>query len=119
MSQVRRAGSDTVVVTSLLANAKSLLETAAGSVEAGLEPDEWTVFVGPEGGLQMIAGAQHTLPALAADRGAAAAWQITRRAGAVRVEGLAGSDRCMLESRPASATLRRLVSDVRLYEVAA
>ena len=44
-------------VTILLENAKRLLETATDSVESGLGGGDWTVFIGPEGGLQMIAGA--------------------------------------------------------------
>jgi hypothetical protein len=119
LSQVRPPFSDTGGVTSLLHNAKQLLETAAGSVEAGLDTGDWTVFIGPEGGLQMIAGAEHALSSLTADRGATAAWSVSRQSGKVRVEGLAGTDHCVLESRPRSANLRRLVSDVRLYELAA
>lgn len=119
LSQVLPRRPDTVGVTSLLHNAKTLLETAAGSVEAGFDCGDWTVFVGPEGGLQMIAGADRTLASLRFDRGATAAWQITRHSGNVRVEGLAGSDHCVLESRPRGAALRRLVSDIRLYELAA
>ncbi len=106
-------------MTSLLHNAKTLLETAAGSVEAGLEAGEWTFFVGPEGGLQMIAGAEHALASLTSDRGATAAWRVSRERGRVRVEGLSGSDRCMLESRPSNGAMRRVVSDLRLYEMAA
>lgn len=106
-------------MTSLLQNAKELLETAAKSVEAGLDTGDWTVFIGPEGGLQLIAGSEHALDSLTADRGASAAWRISRQTGSVRVEGLAGTDHCVLESRPKTATLRRLVSDVRLYELAA
>ncbi len=106
-------------MTSLLHNAKQLLETAAGSVEAGLDTGDWTVFFGPQGGLQMVAGADHALASLSADRGASAAWRVSRQSGTVRVEGLAGTDHCVLESRPRAATLRRLVSDVRLYELAA
>ena len=106
-------------MTSLLQNAKELLETATGSAEAGLDTGDWTVFIGPEGGLQLIAGSEYALASLTADRGASAAWSISRQSGTVRVEGLAGTDRCILESSPRTATLRRLVSDVRLYELAA
>lgn len=119
MSQVRPSFSDTGCVTSLLDNAKKLLDTAAGSVEAGFEAGEWTVFVGPEGGIQMIAGAGQELAALTWDRGASAAWKVSRERGAVRVEGLSGSDRCMLESRPLNGIMHRVVSDLRLYEMAA
>ncbi|QOY87467.1 hypothetical protein [Paludibaculum fermentans] len=106
-------------MTSLLHNAKQLLETAAGSVEAGLDTGDWTVFIGPQGGLQMVAGADYALANLSADRGASAAWRVSRHSGTVRVEGLAGTDHCVLESRPRTATLHRLLSDVRLYELAA
>ena len=107
------------LVDALLSNARKLLETATDSVECGLGGGDWTVFIGPEGGLQMIAGTSTGLASLEWSRGATAAWQVSRSGGRVRVEGQAGRERCLLESQAKDGTARRLLNDCRMYELLA
>lgn len=106
-------------VDALLSNARKLLETATDSVECGLGGGDWTVFYGPEGGLQMIAGSAPELASLEWSRGATAAWQVSRSGGRVRVEGHSGDERCLLEARTSDGVTRRLLNDWRMYEVRA
>lgn len=100
-------------------NAARLLETASSASDAGLAGSDWTVFIGPEGGVQMVAGATESLESLAWSRGARSAWQILNRETSVRVEGWQGGRRCMLESPKTGCSTDRLLGNLRLYELAA
>jgi hypothetical protein len=103
----------------MMDNAARLLESAANVAEAGMGGGDWTVFIGPEGGVQMVAGAAESLESLVWSRGARAAWQIVNRGGSVRVEGWEAGQRCMLEAPKAGRRAERLLGDLRLYELAA
>ncbi len=89
-----------------------LLETAACCVEGGLGGEDWTIFYGPEGGLQMIAGG-------APNAVAAQGWRVTHTPGRVSVEGRSSDEYCRLETKATAPGVRALVSDLRLYELAA
>ncbi len=106
-------------VTGLLDNARRILETAVRCTEPGPGSEDWTVFVGPHGGLQMIAGSGHSLESLRWSQGAISAWRVSRSDGQVRVEGREGRHTCLLESPVGNGHIQRLLSDVRLYELAA
>jgi hypothetical protein len=102
----------------LIENAQGLLEMAAQAAVAGPEAGEWTVFVGPEGGLRMIAGRECDPASLAWTHGASRAWRISRKGSMVRVEGVMGPHRCLLESPAPNALPHRLLADLRLYALA-
>ncbi|MBI5280480.1 MAG: hypothetical protein HY858_02270 [Candidatus Solibacter usitatus] len=101
----------------LIESARGLLEAATDSVEAGLGTGDWTIFVGPEGGMQMIAGGEGPPEHLHWSHGARSAWRVSRQGAKVRVEGSSGKQRCMLESAARDGVVRRLLDDVRLYEM--
>lgn len=100
-------------------NAARLLETASSASVVGLAGSDWTVFIGPEGGVQMVAGAAESLESLVWTRGARSAWQILNRETSVRVEGRQGGQRCMLEAPKAGCRVDQLLGNVRLYELVA
>lgn len=114
--QTRPAPAEKPLVNALLGNAAKLLETASSCSSADPSPNDWTIFIGPEGGLQMVAGAVQSLESLSWTCGARTAWQVSHRASSVRVEGWHAGQRCILESPKPAA---RLVADLRLYELAA
>lgn len=105
-------------MNALLHQAQKLLETAATSAEAGLCGGDWTIFYGPEGGLQMIAGSEHRLDSLAYSHGAVSAWQISRHGGRVRVDGCSGGSSCRLETQAPDGAVRRLLNNSCLYQLA-
>lgn len=112
----RPAAAEKPTVNHLVDNAARLLETASTCSSTQPSPTDWTVFIGPEGGLQMVAGSVQSLAALAWTRGARSAWQVSHHPASVRVEGWHDGQRCLLETpKPAP----RLVADLRLYELAA
>jgi hypothetical protein len=106
---------DERLVERLIRQARELLEAAASGVEAGLGAGEWTAFIGPEGGLEMIAGAGEPVESLRWSRGALAAWKVTRQDGGLRVEGFDGDRRCLLELPVPHGLSRRLLGDSRMY----
>jgi hypothetical protein len=103
-------------VHTLLDNTARLLDTASAACLLTPCPTDYAVFIGPEGGLQMVAGAAQSLPSLAWTHGARCVWQVSHRPTSVRVEGWQAGQRCVLES-PMPAP--RLVADLRLYSLAA
>ena len=102
----------------LIERARELMAAAASGVETGLGAGEWTAYVGPEGGLEMIAGAGEPIESLRWSRGASAAWKVTRHGGGLRVEGFDGDRRCRLETPVPQRLMRRLLGDGRLYVLA-
>jgi hypothetical protein len=102
-------------VDNLLRNAGTMMETFRDAAQAGLTTDDWTVFVTPEGGLQMIAGYEGSLESLTWSRGARTAWRATRRGSCIAVEAQGPSGRCLLEERLPGEQARSLLSDMRLY----
>lgn len=102
----------------LIGQAAQLMEAALAAARAGGSDDGWTVFLGPEGGFQMIAGAEMEPAALAWWRGARAVWQVRRQGGRIRVEGWAGGQRCLLEAPAPQRAVAALISEQRLYAAA-
>ena len=60
---------------------------------------EMLIVMDSQGGMRMLEAAGWSLPALSAEFGASAVYKIQRRTGTVRVEGLAGSQRCLLQKQ--------------------
>lgn len=98
------------------------MDTAADAERAGLnfgmELSDWTIFFGPEGGLEMIAGVENSLDSLAWSRGARMAWQVRHLGGCVRVEGLAASERCQLELETPRQAAWMLLGGAGMYQLA-
>ena len=79
----------------LLRNAERILETAAAAKDD--EAQDCTICITRLGGIHILAEpAGWSLPALAADLGAAALFRVERRGGAVRVEGWSPAGSCVL-----------------------
>jgi hypothetical protein len=109
-------------VSELIENARRIMDTAADAERVGLtfgmEPSDWTIFIGPEGGLEMIAGVENPLDSLAWSRGARMAWQVRHLGGGVRVEGLAASERCKLELEAPRQSAWMLLGAAGMYQLA-
>jgi hypothetical protein len=61
-----------------------------------------------QGGMRMLDPTGWSLPALAAEYGAAAVYKVERRSSAVRVEGWNGFERCLVQRNLSSARLGML-----------
>ena len=72
------------LVQSLIENARRILDTAVEAKQSGQNASDWTFFVGPEGGLEIIAGAETPLDSLTWSRGASMAWQLRPHSARLR-----------------------------------
>jgi hypothetical protein len=104
-------------VNGLIDNARKILDTAMDAGRNGLEPTDWTIFFGPEGGLEMIAGTETPLDSLTWTRGARMAWQVKHLGGGVRVEGRAASERCQFELGAPQHAARMLLGNSGMYQL--
>lgn len=77
------------------------------AAESAGECSDMTILVG-RNGIRMISDSDWPLDSLIWHHGADAAYRVSGRGGAVRVEGRDGSRRCVIESRN-SATVARLL----------
>jgi len=104
-------------VSGLIDNARKIMDTALDAQRNGMEPSDWTIFLGPEGGLEMIAGTDTPIDSLAWSRGARMAWQVRHLGGGVRVEGRAASERCQFELGAPQHAARVLLGNSGMYQL--
>lgn len=86
-------------VSPLEQTAAQLFEAAETAAQLGETAPDWTVLVTPEGAVTVLTEPGWSLDAIAGERGAQAAFRISRGREAVRVEGRAGRRRCLIEER--------------------
>ena len=101
----------------LIENAQRILDTAVEAQHSGLDSSDWTIFVGPEGGLEMIAGSETSLDSLTWSRGARMAWQLRHGRDGIRVEGRSTIQRCRLETEPPARAARLLLGAGHMYQI--
>lgn len=93
----------------LLEDAQSIFEAACALSATGQAVSEFTLLMGAEGGLHLVAASDWPLERLRAERGARAAYRVGERHGKVRVEGCTGRLNCRLESESPRQLARRLL----------
>jgi len=109
---------DKFSVSGLTENTRRIMDTAMDANRMGLDPSDWTIFIGPEGGLELIAGLDNPLESLTWSRGARMAWQVRHEGGGVRVEGLTAGERCRLRQDSPRVTAGMLLGANRMYQFA-
>ena len=80
-------------MSAFLRQAEEILDVAMG----GDGPREVAIVLSPVGGFRMMDSAGWTLAGLSAEFGAKAVFRVERRGQTLRVEGLSGSERCLLQ----------------------
>jgi hypothetical protein len=94
-TRIRAALADESAVDGFLRNAEQILETAVVAKDNGAQ--DCTICVTRLGTIRILAEpAGWSLPALAADLGAAALYRVERSGGAIRVEGCSPAGTCVL-----------------------
>lgn len=73
------------------------MEAMRQALLSGPATDEWTVYRGPEGELNLIAGECGTLESLTWTRGARAAWRVRHERSRIVLEAREGLRRFRLE----------------------
>ena len=92
-----------------LEDAEAILKAAETAGEGAENPTNFTILIGPEGGIHMLAESDWPLASLEAHHGARTVYRVNREHGRVAVEGRSGNRRCQLESEPPQAVARRLL----------
>jgi hypothetical protein len=92
-------------VDRLLADARGILE-AARAAEGG--ETDLTILVDTEGAIRIVQTDGTPLRSLQLNSGAHAAFRVSRRSGAVRVEGRCGAASCLLKQERADKTMQHL-----------
>ena len=88
-------GTDKFSVSAFLRQAEEVLDTAF----EGDGDQDVVIVIDRRGSMRMIDPTGWTLPAISAEYGAAAVYRVERGGGATRVEGLCGSERCLLQRK--------------------
>lgn len=92
------ARADKAPVSRFAENAERILAIAESVGATGHTVPEWTILIGPRGGIQMVADSDWHLASLEAERGAGMAFRVSRQRDTVRVEGRAGARTCLFEA---------------------
>ena len=82
-------------MSAFLERAEDILDTA---FEGDADQDV-LILMDRQGGMRILDSSGWTLPAVSAEYGASAVYHVERRSGTVRVEGLSGSERCLLQRK--------------------
>jgi hypothetical protein len=89
-------------VSAFLQQAEEVLDTAFH----GDGDQDVVIVIDRRGGMRMMDPTGWTLPAISAEYGATAVYRVERSGGATRVEGLCGSERCLLQRKNPPSTFR-------------
>ena len=82
-------------MSAFLRRAEDILDTA---FEGDADQDV-LILIDRQGGMRILDSCGWTLPAVTAEYGASAVYHVERRRGTVRVEGLSGAERCLLQRK--------------------
>lgn len=98
-------------------NAERILAIAESAGATGHVVPEWTILIGPRGGIQMVADSDWHLASLKAERGAGMAFRVSRQRDMVRVEGRAGARTCLFEAGKPNGVARLMSAAMVAYPV--
>jgi hypothetical protein len=96
-------------VSRFLDDARAIFEAAESASLSGQPVTDFTLLVGNDGALQMLADSDWPLDRLLAERGARAAYRIGESGGRVRLEARSGAQTCTLESKSQQSIARALL----------
>jgi hypothetical protein len=111
-----------VLVSRLLNNANKILDAAESLRVAGHQGADWSILIGAEGQIHMVAeGAAESswpLDALRAEHGATEAYRVTQFEGRIEVQGKDINRDLLISSAHPNLVLRRLLPERRDYYTA-
>jgi hypothetical protein len=96
-------------VDAFLKNAESLFESARTASANGNAISDFSVLIGTDGAIRMIADSDWALDRLAAENGAAMAYRIREERGRIRIDGRSASSTCRFETAPPARAARELL----------
>jgi hypothetical protein len=93
-----------------LQDAEAILNAARSAACATPNPTDFTILIGPEGGIHMLAESDWPLASLESHHGARTLYRVSQASGQITVEGRSGQQRCRLEAEHPQAVARRLLA---------
>jgi hypothetical protein len=99
-------------VSTFLKHAEEIFRTAR---EGGPDDCEMSILVSRNGSNHILSGADWELEPLRIDRGARAAYRISRRDGGVRLEARSADESCLFEARPRARLMPAMAPDFPQY----
>ena len=106
---------DMVHVSTLLDNANKILDVAESMRVAGHTGTDWSIMIGSEGQIHMVAASHWPLESLRAEHGASQAYRVLEHGGKIHVQGKDQSRDLLISSAHPSQLLRRLLPERRDY----
>lgn len=91
-------------------NAVNILEAAENVMMTGQTPSPFSILLGAEGGIHIIAGSDWPLDSLQREHGAQSAYRVSPLSGRVSVDGREGSRTCHLETAVPAEIARQLLN---------
>lgn len=98
-------------MSQFLRNAVEIFDAAELSSEAGHQPSDLTILIGPMGEVNLVAACDWPLDSLQAHRGAVMAFRVSQQDNTVRLQGRAGSRTCLFETAKPNGAARNLLAD--------
>jgi hypothetical protein len=97
-------------VNGFIDNAVQILEAAENVMMAGETPSEFSILLGVNGGIRMVADSDWPLDSLQREYGARMAYRVTPRADRVSVDGVDQTRTCHFETASSAQTARLLLN---------
>ena len=104
-----------VHVSRLLDNANKILDAAESMRVAGHTGTDWSILIGAEGQIHMVAASESPLGFLREEHGARQAYRVSEERGSIHVQGKDESRDLLISSEHPSHLLRRLLPERRDY----
>jgi len=102
-------------VGAFLEDAEAILNAAQCATEATSDAANFTILIGPDGGIHMLADSDWPLESLEAHHGAQMVYRVSQHKDTIRLEGKAGRRTCVLESEKLDTVARRLLPNLKRY----
>ena len=103
---------DTSCVNGFIDNAARIFEAAQNVMNAGEMPSDYTILMGGEGGIRMIADSDWPLDSLLREHGAGMAYRVKPGTDRVTVDGQDGTRSCRFETPSLLQTARLMLNSV-------
>jgi len=101
---------DKSCVSRFLEDAEEILRAAEAAREASENPTNFTILIGREGHIHMLADSDWPLASLEAHHGSQTVYRVSQRNGQVAVDGRSGARLCHLRAESPQLVARRLLA---------
>jgi hypothetical protein len=105
-------------VSRFLDDARAILEAAESASRSGHAVSDFTMLIGRDGAIRILAASDWPLDRLLAERNARAAYRVGESNDRIRVEARTASQSCRIESDSPQRAVRELLFSLRSFNSA-